>query len=161
MIGYFTHQMKMQFNMKKLFIIILFFMSVISFGQTIECNPNRITTLGSPTLDTVAGDAAIVYFRFTAPVHYYSVQIYVKDTIEGVSSGARLEGTNYVQATAWNTVVTVPTVAGDTLIMTKDVANFATPRIWTGTTFPYAVGRVRIPDYSITEGSVTILVYYQ
>jgi len=146
--------------MKKILLILCMF-TVYASAQTVECKPNRITTIGSPTLDTVAGDDAIVYFRFTDPVHYFSVQIYVKDTIEGLATGARLEGTNYNQATAWNTVVTVPTVAGDTLIMTKDVATFTTPRIWTGTTFPYALGRVRIPDKGITEGAVTILVYYQ
>ena len=146
--------------MKKILLFIAVLFTIYCQAQTIECKPNRITNLGNYTLDTVAGDQRVVYFRFTDPVHWYSIQIFVADTIEGVATGARLEGTNHNTSTEWKTVVTSPTITGDTIILAKDVAVFATPILWTGSQFPYALGRVRIPDYTITEGTIGIYVYY-
>jgi hypothetical protein len=48
---------------------------------------------------------------------------------------------------------------GDSLVLTKDVAAFATIRAWTGTTVPYAIYRVHIHELATTEGSIKIMIY--
>ena len=109
-------------------------------------------TIETAALDSVSGDNTYVYFAFKQTVHSYAIQVDVLDTIEGPQTGAFLEGGN-VKGGLYAAV-------GDSLVINDSVAVFSSIRIWTGTTWPYGHGRIKIPDYTVTEGSLKITITY-
>ncbi len=139
--------------MKKILLIIgLMSMCYYMSAQTVNEIRKPGKTITTSALDSVAGDNTYVYFRFVDPVTAYSIQIDVNDTIKGVTTGAFLQGGN-IKGGLYASI-------GDSLILTKDVAEFDTIRAWTGTTAPYGHYRIKIPDYTVTEGSVKITIMY-
>ena len=135
---------------KILFILAL--LPLFGFGQTINEVFYPGKTIYTNALDSVAGDNTYVYFAFKQTVHAYSIQIDVYDTIEGVAGGAYLQGGNVVGG--------LYAAIGDSLILTKDVADFTTIRAWTGTSAPYGHYRIKISDALLTEGRVKITIGY-
>lgn len=136
--------------MKKL---ILIFFLLAAFGMQAQkiqkCEPGRTEIVSNLAIAGIAGADTTIKFTMTEGCAAYSIGIYQTDTIETVATGARLYGTNF----GGNDVQ-----IGDTLSLAKDAATQVD--YWTGTTFPYYSGGVNIKKYTVSDGDITIVLYY-
>ena len=136
--------------MKKLFLVLFLALALAGFSQTAS-SPQSFGynggTISTSSLDTVSGDVSYYYFRFDRPVNAYSIQAHVKSMITGDSTIAILQGSNFLGN--WTAI--------DTLNIPDSVTTFVAPVRLTGTTAPYAIYRMAIPDTDKWGGVETAL----
>ena len=136
--------------MKKILLFIIVLISAYSYSQTINEIKSPGGSITSTALDSVAGDNTYLYFGLRNPIlESWSMQFTVVTTIATDSTVAILEGSNWLGN--WTQI--------DTLDLPNAQATFTTPKVITGTTLPYAVYRWRIPDDSLTNGVVRLLIH--
>ena len=136
--------------MKKILVLILVCLSLAGFSQLNQVfKPGY--TLSTGALDSLVSGDTSFSFVFKNPVSAYCIQISPADTLIGNTPTAQLYGSNWTSE--WTPI-------GDTLVLDTMVGTFTTGKVWTGTTFPYAIGKIVIPDSSITRGALTIKFFY-